>query len=122
MYTANDEQNHLVKYIEELILKPNKPKNNSFLKKVKEDVINSAMALLKGREMVFKALENGIFSKIKELEQSEQSSDDVKYNSYKLSKKLKDISLENISSDLNDTDNTGNKLFTPIKKEHDLKY
>ena len=120
MYTANDEQNHLVKYIEELILKPNKPKNNSFLKKVKEDIINSAMALLKGREMVFKALENGIFSKLKESEQSEQSSDDVKHNSYKLGKKLKDVSLEN--SDLNDTNNTGNKLFTPIKKEQGLKY
>ena len=122
MYTLNDEQNHLVKYIEELILKPNKPKNNSFLKKVKEDIINSAMALLKGREMVFKALENGIFSKLKESEQSEQSSDDVKHNSYKLSKKLKDVSLENISSDLNDTNNAGNKLFTPIKKEQGLKY
>ena len=48
-------------------------------------------------------------------------SDDVKHNSfgygtYKLSKKLNDVSLENISSDLNDTDNTDNKLFTPIKK------
>ena len=54
------------------------------------------MALLKGKEMVFKAFESGIFSRIKESDQSEQSSDDVKYNSfgydtYKLSKKLKDI-------------------------------
>ena len=82
------------------------------------------MALLKEREMVFKAFENGIFSKLKESEQSEQSIDDVKYNSfgydtYKLSKQLKDVSLENISSG---TDNTDNKLFIPIKKEKNLKY
>ena len=82
------------------------------------------MALLKGKEMVFKGFEGGIFSKIKESEQSEQSSHDVIYNScgyyaYKLTKKLKDLSLEIISSD---TDNTDNKLFTPIKKEQELKY
>ena len=29
--------------------------------KVKEDLLNSAMALLKGMEMVFKAFESGIF-------------------------------------------------------------
>ena len=79
------------------------------------------MVLLKGRQMVFKASENGIFSKLKESEQSEQSRDDVKYNSFgynanKLSKKLKDVSLEKISSDINNTDNGDNKLFTPMKK------
>ena len=36
--------------------------HNSNLKKVNMDEINSAMALLKGREMVFKASESGIFS------------------------------------------------------------
>ena len=45
--------------------------------------------------MMFKAFESAIFSKLKE---SEQSSDDVKYNSfgydtYKLSKELKDVPL-----------------------------
>ena len=68
-------------------------KINLILEKVKEDVINSAMSLLKGREMVFKAFESGIFSKLKESEQSEQSTDDAKYKSfgydtYKLSRKL----------------------------------
>ena len=48
--------------------------------------------------MMFKAFESAIFSKLKESEQSEQSSDDVKYNSfgydtYKLSKELKDVPL-----------------------------
>ena len=37
------------------------------------------MALLKGREMVFKAFESGMFSRLKESDQSEQSSDDSKY-------------------------------------------
>ena len=69
---------------------------------------------------MFKAFESGIFSKFKESEQSEQSSDDVKYNSFgydthKLSKKSKYASLKDISSDLNDTYNTDNKLFTPKK-------
>ena len=87
------------------------------------------MALLKGKGMVFKAFEGGLFSRLKEsgqLEQSKQSSDDVKYNSfgydtYKLSKKIKDVSLENIRSDLNDTDNADNKLFFLIKKRTGLK-
>ena len=87
------------------------------------------MALLKGREMVFKAFESRIFSKLKESEQSKQSSDDVQYSSfghdaYKFSKTFKDVPLENILSDLNDTDNTDNtdnKLFTPVKKGIGLK-
>ena len=45
---------------------------------------------------MFKAFESGIFLKIKESEQSEQSNDDVKYNSFgydtlKLSKKPNDL-------------------------------
>ena len=66
--------------------------------------------------MVFKVFESVIFSKLKESKRSEQSNDDVKYNSFgydthELSKSCKDV-----SSDLNDTDNTDNKLFTPIKE------
>ena len=81
MYKSNDEQNHLTKYIKEFKTKT-KPSNNSNLKKVKEDVINSARALVKGTEMVFVSFESGIFSNLKESEQSEQSSNDVKYNSF----------------------------------------
>ena len=71
--------------------------------------------------MVFKVFESVIFSKLKKSKRSEQSNDDVKYNSFgydthELSKSCKDISLKNVSSDLNDTDNTDNKLFTPIKE------
>ena len=101
MYTANDEKNYLAKYIKEFKTKT-KPPYNSF-KKVKEEVINSAMVLLKGREMVFKTFESGIFSKLKESGRSNQSNGDVKYSSFghdkhKFRKKFKDISWENILS------------------------
>ena len=49
------------------------------------------MALPRGREMVFKAFESGIFSKLKESEHS---------------------------SDQNDMDNTDNTLLTPIQKRN----
>ena len=100
MHIANDEQNKLSKYIKELTTKKTPP-NNFNLKKVKEDAVNSVIAILRGRGKVFEAFESGIFSKLKESEQSEQSNDGGKYNSFgydthKLSKKLKDGSLENI--------------------------
>ena len=71
MSMANYEQNHLLRYIKEFQSKT-RPQNSES-KKVKEDILNSAMALLKGREMVFKAFESEIFLKPKELKQSEQS-------------------------------------------------
>ena len=43
------------------------------LKKIKEYELNRVMALLKGREMVFKAFKSGIFAILKQSEQSEQS-------------------------------------------------
>ena len=69
MSMANDEQNQLVKRINEF--KSKTRPQNSESKKVKEDVLNSARTLLKGREMVFKAFENGIFLKPEELKQGE---------------------------------------------------
>ena len=67
--------------------------------------------LLKEGKWCLKHLKVIPFTKLKESEQSEQSSDDVKQNSFghdihKLSKKIKDVSLENILCDLNDTGNT----------------
>ena len=59
MSMANDEQDQLLRYINKLKSKT-KP-NNINSKKVKEDVLNNARALLKGREMVFKAFESGMF-------------------------------------------------------------
>ena len=69
---SNDEINHLAKYIKESKSKA-RLQHDSNMKKVKEDVSNSAMALIKGREMVFKASERRIFSRLEQLEQSEQS-------------------------------------------------
>ena len=81
MYMANDEQNRLAKCIKKCKTKK-KAQNNSNLKKVKEDLLNSTMALFKGREILFKAFESRTFSKLKKSERSEQSSDDFKYNSF----------------------------------------
>ena len=56
----------------------------------------SRITLLKGRKMVPKSFESGIFSNLKESQPSEETSNNVKYNSfgydtYILSKKLKDV-------------------------------
>ena len=64
---ANHEQNQLLKRTNEF--KSKTRPQNSGSKKVKEDVLNSARALLKGREMVFKEFESGIFLKPEELKQ-----------------------------------------------------
>ena len=56
---GNDEQNNLATNIKRFKSKA-KPQHDSNLKKVK-GVLNSAMALLKGREMVFKAFAKGLF-------------------------------------------------------------
>ena len=59
MSMANDEQDQLLRYINKLKgkTKPHNPES----KKVKEDVSNIARAFLKGREMVYKTFEYGIF-------------------------------------------------------------
>ena len=59
---ANIEQNELLKHIEEFSssTKPRDPK----LKELKKEVLNSALALLQGREMVFTAFKSGIFPKV----------------------------------------------------------
>ena len=64
MSMAN-EQNQLSKHIREF--KSKTRPQNSESKKVKEDVLKSEKALLKGREMLFKAFESGIFLKTEEL-------------------------------------------------------
>ena len=71
MSMANDEQNKLAEHIREF--KSKTRPQNSVSKKLKENVLNSAMALLKGREMVFKVFECRIFLKPEELKK------DLKY-------------------------------------------
>ena len=67
MSIANDEQDQLLRYINKLKskTKPHNPES----KKVKEDVLNSARAILKGRKIAFKTFEGGIFSKLEESKQ-----------------------------------------------------
>ena len=67
MSMENDKQNHLPKNIREFKSKTRPQNSNS--KKVKEDVLSSAMALLKGRKMVLKAFGSGIYLKPEELKQ-----------------------------------------------------
>ena len=69
MNTANEEQNELLEYISRLRrrTKPNNPKS----KKLKKYVLDSAKALLEGREMVFKVFESGIFQKSEESQKGE---------------------------------------------------
>ena len=64
MSMANN-QNQLSKHIREF--KSKTRPQNSESKKVKEDVLNSEKALLKGRKMLFKEFESGIFLKTEEL-------------------------------------------------------
>ena len=76
MSMANDEQDQLLRRINEFKSKTKPPTSES--KNVKEDLLNSARALLKGREMVFKAFESEIFSNPEELKQSKKKQD-LKY-------------------------------------------
>ena len=118
MSMENAEQNHLAKHIRELKSKTRPQDRN--LKRVKKDILNSAMTLLKGREMVFKDFESGIFLKSKKLQQSEQSnqsSSDDKYTSLKLGNDL-NTSSNDFSSDLDiplftPKNGTGLKILTP---------
>ena len=66
MRMTNDEQDQLLRYINKLKCKT-KP-HNLELRKVKEDLLNSARALLQGGEMVFKGFESGIFLESEEWE------------------------------------------------------
>ena len=68
---ANDEQDELLRYINEF--KSKTRSQNSESKQVKEDVFNSSRALLKGKEMVFKAFESGIFLKSEELKKRKRA-------------------------------------------------
>ena len=65
---ANDEQEQLSKRRE---FKSKIRPQNSGSKKVKQDVLNSAMTLLKGEKMLFKAFESGIFLKPEELKKEQ---------------------------------------------------
>ena len=116
MYIANDEQKHLAKCIKEF--KTNtKPQHDSNLKKVNEEVLNSALTLLKGRETLFKAFENRIFSRLEQSEQPKQSTSNDKCTSLKLRNNL---STSNNASHISFSSDSDTPLFT-LKKGTGLK-
>ena len=66
---VNNEQNELLKHIEEFSrsTRPNNPES----KKLKKEVLDSALALLQGREMVFTAFKSVIFPRSEESQEGE---------------------------------------------------
>ena len=66
---VNNEQNELLKYNEEFS-RSTKPRDPE-LKKIKKEVIDSAIALLQGRVMVFTAFKSGIFLRSEESQEGE---------------------------------------------------
>ena len=67
--TANEKQNELLEYVTKFRrgTKPNNPES----KKLREYVLDSAKALLDGREMVLTAFRSGIFQKSEESQEGE---------------------------------------------------
>ena len=66
---ANNEQNELVKYIEKFSRR--KRPSNPESKKLKKEVMDSALALLQGREIVFTAFKSGLFLRLEESQEGE---------------------------------------------------
>ena len=64
MDTANLKQANLLSYINDFIRKT-KPRNPE-KRKLRSDVLDSVSSLVKGREVVLKAFQKGIFHKLKE--------------------------------------------------------
>ena len=84
------------------------------MRKVKEDVLNSAMALLKGQEMVFKAFKSGI--KLKDnSKQSEESKQLSNYNKRVLLKSDNNSNTSNGTSDIILLSDSDTSLFTSKK-------
>ena len=69
MDTANVEKMNLTLLIKDFVSKT-RPQNPE-LKELKQEVLDSALALLQGRDIVYKAFESGIFSRSKESQEGE---------------------------------------------------
>ena len=67
MNMANADQVNLTMHIKDFTNKT-KPRNRE-LKELKKEVLDSALSLLEGREMVYKAFQSGIFPRPEELQQ-----------------------------------------------------
>ena len=67
MDTANAKQINLTMRIKDFVSKT-KPRNRE-LKELKKEVLDSALSLLEGRDIVYKAFQSGIFPRREELQQ-----------------------------------------------------
>ena len=67
--TANTEQANLLSYFNDFIRKT-KPRNPE-KRKLRSDVLDSVSSLVKGREVVLKAFQSGIFHKLEESQKGE---------------------------------------------------
>ena len=68
MGTGNVEQMNLTLYIKDFVNKT-KPRDTE-LKELKKEVLDSALALLQGRDIVYNAFQSGIFPRFKESQES----------------------------------------------------
>ena len=78
MDTANPEQANLLSYINDFIRKT-KPRNPE-KKKLRSDVLDSVSSLVKGRKVVLKAFQSGIFHKLEESQKGEGANEMSRVN------------------------------------------
>ena len=76
--TANLEQANLLSYINDFIRKT-KPRNPE-KRKLRSDVLDSVSSLVKGREVVLKAFQSGIFLKLKESQEGKGANEMSRVN------------------------------------------
>ena len=76
--TANLEQANLLSYINDFIRKT-KPRNPE-KRKLRSDVLDSLSSLVKGREVVLKAFQSGIFHKLKESQEGKGANEMSRVN------------------------------------------
>ena len=76
--TANLEQANLLSYINDFIRKT-KPRNPE-KRKLRSDVLDSVTSLVKGREVVFKAFQSGIFHKLEESQEGKGANEISRVN------------------------------------------
>ena len=87
--TANIEQANLLSYINDFIRKT-KPRNPE-KRKLRSDVLDSVTSLVKGREVILKAFQSGIFHKLEELQKGEGANEMSRVNRVNGMSKVSDL-------------------------------
>ena len=125
-YMAKDKQKQLAKSIRELTSKT-KPSNYNIKKR--NNIIISAAALLKGREILLKAFERGMFplpagnysAQSEECKQSEQLKWSSVYHQYVSPESKNSSNIPNSPSQFNSLNDSNNLLFTADRTEIETK-